>query len=159
MTKRSDDHDMLTPAPTGDMPDTGLFANTPAPKSRRTRPASTNGDPILFAEARPAKRTPATPRKPQPRWRDEDMPLRPGDVIAVGLDNGRCPVGRITGVNDFYIRLALYSWITRRFTAGEAVLRHGQVREFSPLAVQDDDDVYDMEPLRQFQVAWEKGEQ
>ncbi|MEV5819374.1 hypothetical protein AB0L22_09375 [Micromonospora haikouensis] len=158
MTKRSDDRDMLTPAPTGDLPDTGLFANAPVSKSRRTRPASTDGDPILFAEDRPAKRTPATPRKPQPRWRDEDMPLRPGDVLAVGLNNSRCPVGQVEGVNDFYVRLTLYSWPLGRFTAGTVVIRHGQVHEFSPLAVQDDDGVYQMEPLRQFQMAWTEGQ-
>jgi hypothetical protein len=89
-----------------------------------------------------------------PRWRDEDMPLRSGDVLAVGLDNGRCPVGMVAAVNDHYLRLDLYSWLTREFGAGTAVVGHGQVRGLSNLAVQDGDGVYLMEPLRQFQIAW-----
>jgi hypothetical protein len=84
----------------------------------------------------------------------EDMPLRPGDVLAAGLDDGRCPVGIVTAVNDDMFRLDLYSWRLGTFTAGTMIVRHDQVGEFSPLAVQRGDGVFDMDPLAAFQAAW-----
>lgn len=81
-------------------------------------------------------------------------PIRVGDVFAAILD-GRCPVGMVTAVDGHAFRLDLYSWAVRRFTAGTLIVRHDQVREFSPLAQQDGGGVYDMEPLRQFQLAWD----
>lgn len=94
-----------------------------------------------------------------PTHDDTSMPLRPGDVLAVGLDNSKCPVGIVAAVNNDMFRLDLYSWVVRRFTAGTIVIRFEQVREFSPLAVQDEYDVYQMEPLAEFQKAWTEGQQ
>lgn len=99
---------------------------------------------ILSAEAT----TPAAPAA------DVDMPLRPGDVFAAGLADGRCPVGIVTAVNEHAFRLDLYSWVTGGFSAGTAIVRHEQVREFSDLAVQDDGGVFQMDPLAAFQRAW-----
>lgn len=82
------------------------------------------------------------------------MPLRPGDVLAAGLDNGRCPVGIVTAVDGHSFRLDLYSWPLGQFSAGTAIVRHEQVREFSDLAVQDDGGVFQMDPLAAFQKAW-----
>ena len=87
------------------------------------------------------------------------MPLRPGDVLAVGLDNDRCPVGVVTAVNEHAFRLDLYSWPLGQFSAGTAVVRHEQVREFSDLAVQDDGGVFQMDPLAAFQTEWTEGRQ
>ncbi|MFG1846852.1 hypothetical protein [Micromonospora carbonacea] len=89
---------------------------------------------------------------------DELMPLRPGDVLAVGLDNGKCPVGIVTAANADMFRLDLYSWPLGRFTAGTMVIKFEQVQEIAPLAVQDDDGVYQMEPLREFQTSWTEGQ-
>lgn len=86
------------------------------------------------------------------------MPLRPGDVLAAGLTDGRCPVGIVTAVDGHGFRLDLYSWVARRFSAGTAIVRHGQVREFSDLAVQDDGGVFQMDPLAVFQKAWTEGQ-
>ncbi|WP_328344656.1 hypothetical protein [Micromonospora sp. NBC_00421] len=82
------------------------------------------------------------------------MPVRPGDVLAAGLNDGRCPVGVVTAVDDDTFRLDLYSWPLGSFTAGTMIVRHDQVREFSPLAVQRADGVFDMDPLAAFQTAW-----
>ncbi|WP_341719857.1 hypothetical protein QQG74_09225 [Micromonospora sp. FIMYZ51] len=158
--------------PSTDASDKPLFTN---PQTRRDKPTDRRtvdpgSEPILFASPVPATITdPASgqkyalrkrtqPRKPQPRLRDEDMPLRPGDVLAAGLDNGRCPVGKVSAVNDFYIRLNVYSWSACTFTAGTAVIRHDQVREFSHLAEQVDG-VHVMDPLAEFQTAWTEANQ
>ncbi|WP_433460634.1 hypothetical protein [Micromonospora sp. CA-248212] len=83
-----------------------------------------------------------------------NMPLRPGDVLAAGLADGRCPVGIVTTVDDDGFQLDLFSWITGRFSAGTAIVRHEQVREFSNLAEKDGDGVFRMDPLAAFQTAW-----
>lgn len=86
----------------------------------------------------------------------DHMPIRPGDVLAAGLDDGRCPVGLVEAVDDRCIRLALYSWILGQFTVGTFTIRHDQVKEFSPLAVQRADGVFEMDPLAAFQANWER---
>ncbi|MFF0822484.1 hypothetical protein ACFYUR_19145 [Micromonospora haikouensis] len=153
MNDRSGDRDMLTPAPTGDLPDTGLFANAPAPRPRRTQPASPDPDGGLFAEDRPAKRTP--PRKPQPRWRDEDMPVRPGDVLALGLTHRRAVIGQVTAVNDHCIRLNSYSPRLDRFTAGTVMVGWQQIDEFGPVARKRGDLSLVMEPLLTWADDWQ----
>lgn len=104
----------------------------------------------LFADTRKPKQR----RTPDQRYRKDTTPVRPGDVLAAGLNDGRCPVGIVTSVDDAGFQLDLYSWITGRFSAGTAIVRHEQVREFSDLAVQDDGGVFQMDPLAAFQTAW-----
>ncbi|MFJ1539228.1 hypothetical protein ACIODS_11865 [Micromonospora chalcea] len=122
--------------------------------TRNPDPIDPPRDAILFPP-NPNPTRKATPRQAaKPRYRHDETPLRPGDVVAVGLDNGRCPVGQVEAVSGLYFRLNLYSWPVGRFTAGTAVIRHGQVREFSDLAVPDGDGVYQMDPLAAFQTRW-----
>ncbi|MFI2663356.1 hypothetical protein [Micromonospora carbonacea] len=156
MTKRSDDRDMLTPAPTGDMPATGLFANTPASKPRRAATRSPDPAPSeLFAEDRtPAKRTTA-PRSRPPRWRDEDMPVRPGDVLALGLTHRRAVIGQVTAVNDHCIRLNSYTPRLDRFTAGTVMVGWQQIDEYGPVARKRGDLSLVMEPLLTWAESWQ----
>lgn len=98
------------------------------------------------------KRKPA-PRPP--RWRDEDMPLRAGDVIAVGLDSGRCPIGQVAAVNDHCFRLNGYTLRGNRFTAGIIVIGWRQVVEYGPVARRLGDYSHDMDPLLTYSEAWQ----
>lgn len=81
--------------------------------------------------------------------------VRVGDVLAAGLTNGKCPVGQVAAVSDQGFRLALYSWPIGYFSAGTAVVLWSQVGELA-FASQREDDVFEMDPLAEFQSAWTK---
>lgn len=120
------DRGLFTPTPTSEPATDGLFTNTPNPHTKQKTP------------------------KPRPaRWRDEDMPLRPGDIITVGLTNGRAPIGQVTAVNDHCFRL------NDRFTSSVIVVAWWQVSEFGPVARKRGDHGYDMEPLLTFHGDWQ----
>lgn len=151
MTERSDRNITHGPAPA----DAELFADTPTPKPRRTPRADDPGTP-LFAENRPAKRTPPAARKPYPRWRDEDMPLRPGDVIAVGITHNRVVFGEVTAVNDHAFRLNGYSPLRNQFNTGTTIIGWRQVVEFGPVADRrTEDHSLIMEPLLEWADNWQ----
>lgn len=96
------------------------------------------------------KRKPA-PRSP--RWRDEDMPLRSGDVIAVGLRHGNSVAGQVAAANDHCFRLNLFPALNGKFTGGLAVIMWSQVVEFGPVAARRGAG-WDWEPLAAFRTAW-----
>ena len=123
----------------------GLFESPTKPKQRSSKlfPAATT---------MPAPTKPPAPRPP--RWRDEDMPLRPRDVLAVGLTNRRAVIGRVTGVNDHVFRLDGYSPRLDRFNAGVIVIGWQQVVEFGPVARKRGDYSLNMDPLVEFQRQW-----
>lgn len=81
--------------------------------------------------------------------------LEVGDVVAAGLANGRCPIGRVKTVDDHGFRLNLYSVSAGTFTAGAAVILWSQVSELQ-LAVQGNGEPHDMAPLAAFQAVWTK---
>ncbi|MER7331765.1 MULTISPECIES: hypothetical protein [unclassified Micromonospora] len=83
-----------------------------------------------------------------------DLILRPGDVVAVGLANKKCPVGVVTAADSNGFRLDLYSWPIGQFSAGVKVVLWSQVVEVGPLARQRADGVFEMDPLAGFQTAW-----
>ncbi|MFG2046054.1 hypothetical protein ACGFIW_01320 [Micromonospora sp. NPDC048935] len=117
-----------------------------------------DGSSLLFAPESTGNRKPKQRRTPGQKYRKDVTPVRPGDVLAVGLDNDRCPVGMVDAANNFYIRLNLYSWVTGEFSAGTAIVRHEQVREFCTLAARNDDGEFQMGPLAAFQKLWTRGE-
>jgi hypothetical protein len=142
----------LIPAPVGSPPPpppppSGLFTNTPTRKQNRTP------DPVegLFTDQPDTK--PA--RKPRPpRWRDEDMPVRPGDVVALGLTHHRAVIGQATAVNDHCIRLNSYSPRLDRFTAGTVMVGWQQIAEFGPVARKRGDSSLVMDPLLSWAENW-----
>jgi hypothetical protein len=94
-----------------------------------------------------------------------------GDVIAIAVKDLSCPpVGLVTDCDSDAVELALYSWLTQRFTAGRMAVRRSEIRattwatpitdEEQPLAgimttgEEDDEVVFDMDPLAAFQTCW-----
>lgn len=122
-------------------PDKELFAS----------PSPHEVDPPLFTNRQPTPRR--SPSARPPRWRDEDMPLRPGDVIAVGLRHGNCVVGQVAAVNDQCFRLNQYNRGGDVFNTGVAVVAWWQVEEFGPVA-RKRGAAWMMQELATFQAAW-----
>lgn len=87
------------------------------------------------------------------------MPLRVGQVVALGLDRERCPVGFVDAVDDEFVTLLLSDWVTGRFSAGEQAVRLNDIQEIhwahGELDEQLDMINYDMEPLAKFQDNWQ----
>ncbi|MEU7978325.1 helix-turn-helix transcriptional regulator [Micromonospora sp. NPDC049081] len=118
----------------------------PEPITLQRTPTADDAGSLLFASPAPSTITDPTSgqkyqlrkrqlsRKPYPRWRDEDMPLRPGDVIAVGLTHNRAVIGEVAGVNDHAFRLNQYNRTADVFNTGTTVIGWQQVEEFGPVA-------------------------
>lgn len=122
-----------------------LFARTPNPT--RTRTADSVNE--LFAD------TPDKPRrnKPRPaRRRDDELILRPGDIVAAGLHGHACPTGRVTAVTDHGFRLNLYDQHGTP-TAAVAVVMWTQVVRFGPVITSGE--ARSVEPLCMFRAGWE----
>lgn len=122
-------------------------------------------DKILFSRPEPVSPEPVSteplfvntkPKPPRrtPRPRAASI-LEIGDVLAAGLNNGRCPIGRVKTVDDHGFRLNLYSVTAGTFTAGAAVILWSQVSELQ-LAVQGGGESHEMGPLIDFHTAWTK---
>lgn len=112
---------------------------------------------VLFApQTNPPTRTERRPTPRPRRWRDEDMPLRPGDVIAVGLRHHNCVVGQVAAVNDQCFRLNQYNRGGDTFNTGVAVVAWSQVEEFGPVA-RKRGAAWLMQELVAFQTAWTEG--
>jgi predicted GIY-YIG superfamily endonuclease len=83
-----------------------------------------------------------------------------GDVIAVRLTDGSCPVGIVKAINDRGIRLRLYAWISGYFDLQVRVvfwdcvvdILHARERYDSTA----EDPIFEMDPLGDFQSAWER---
>lgn len=86
--------------------------------------------------------------------------VQPGDVVALGLSDGACPVGLVRSVDDRGIRLALYSFLTHYFSAGPRVVLWPQVADILHARERYDstpeDRVFEMDPLADFQTAWKE---
>jgi predicted GIY-YIG superfamily endonuclease len=78
--------------------------------------------------------------------------VREGDCIALGLDNGECPVGLVTDVDETGIRLAQLSWLSGRFDLPRVVLRE-QIVEVLHAGMRRESE-FDCEPLGVFQGNW-----
>lgn len=96
--------------------------------------------------------------------------LRLHQVVALGLADGRCPVGSVIESDEWGATLGLYHWLTGYFSAGTRYVAYGDIRSMrfgvpmSPSArsswerwngsVDDDAVIWDMDPLAEFQTAW-----
>lgn len=90
------------------------------------------------------------------------VPFAVGDVVALGLEHGQCPVGLIGGSYEaggeggpLTIDLSLYSWFTTRFTAGELQIPLSEI-VYHRKAVEIQPGVFDMDPLATFQIQWQE---
>ncbi|MFJ8690223.1 hypothetical protein [Micromonospora wenchangensis] len=82
------------------------------------------------------------------------MPLRPGDVLAIGLTHDRVVFGEVTAVNDHAFRLNGYSPTLNRFNAGITIVDWRQVAEYGPVADRNDDHSPIMGPLLDWAERW-----
>ena len=92
------------------------------------------------------------------RHRLERRGLRAGDVYALGLSDGECPVGYVAELHDDGVLLHLYSWMIERFTADERWIAYQDIRQWTR-AERDERDgmtVFHMDPLGDFQTQWLK---
>lgn len=76
-----------------------------------------------------------------------------GEVGAFGLKTGSCPIGIIVDMDDRFIKVALYSFLTYEFDYGHAIFRKEDIEQVS-VAAQDSPDTYAMDPLAAFQTMW-----
>jgi hypothetical protein len=88
-------------------------------------------------------------------------------VMALGLSDGRCPVGEVVERSDGVVTLALYSWLSGHFGVGELTVRERDVVETVTARELGDDEkvaegygafqlVWAMDPLAAFQTAWKQ---
>lgn len=95
--------------------------------------------------------------------------LRKGDVVALGLTTGACPVGLVEAVDHLGVRLLLMSFLTGYFGDAIRFVPWRQIEEIRHASEEEDDDeaaaaraiggnsrakVYDTKPLGAFQTLW-----
>jgi hypothetical protein len=95
--------------------------------------------------------------------------LRKGDVVALGLTTGACPVGLVEAVDHIGVRLLLMSFLTGYFGDTTRFVPWRQIDEIRHASEEEDDDdvlvaralggnmkakVYDTKPLGAFQTFW-----
>ncbi len=82
--------------------------------------------------------------------------LRVGEVYALALKDGTCPVGLIVAGDQEGVTLDLYSWMLERFTAGEewvsaeAISRHKRAEK----TIDGKHTVFEMDALGDYQSHW-----
>ena len=98
--------------------------------------------------------------------------LRRGDVVALGLRGGDCPVGHVDLVTDWGVRLQLMSFLTGFFDQGGLGIRWEDIQRVVYADPETDPDevafslgltgstkakVFNIRPLGRFQTNWKKG--
>jgi hypothetical protein len=89
------------------------------------------------------------------------------EVYALGLANGKCPVGIVKESFEDGLTLVLFSWLIGDFSGDEVWVPYSQIRArkqasfLSPERAKADgygwsEKVYDMDPLADFQTSWMK---
>jgi len=145
-----------------------IKAESPLWNVVHNRPGSTSRRHGGLPKRKPGSATtrPAEP-EPAPEIVRRRM-FQKGDVVAIGLDNGECPVGMVGAVDDDGYLIWLFSFLTGCFDYGERWINDSQVRSFrlGRLLTDeakreqgyrlDDGDVWDCEPLGNFQTAWKR---
>lgn len=90
------------------------------------------------------------------------MPLRRGQVVALGHRNGDCPVGLIESADEEWVSITKYSWLTERFTLPTVALRIEDCEriQWADWHVADDGiSEFQMDRLANFQTAWDRSHQ
>lgn len=86
-------------------------------------------------------------------------PLRRGQVVALGLDGGDCPVGLVEGADEEWVSITLISWIIGMFDGNTIAVRIADVRRmlWADWGTQRNGrPEFDVEPLGRFQTAWKE---
>lgn len=82
--------------------------------------------------------------------------LRIGQVYALALRNGECPVGLVAAGDREGVTLDLYSWLTQLFTAGEMWVSADDISRWKRAEREEQADhiVFRMDPLGDYQTEW-----
>lgn len=103
----------------------------------------------------------ATDPRPVPQL-DRMAPFQPGDWVALGLRDGRCPVGEIAALDDTWVSIRLKSFWDGHITHHATAVRWDDIARVE-LAYPEDSTphsdgirVMDDEHLGEFQTAWER---
>lgn len=97
----------------------------------------------------------------------DSLTLKRGDVVALGLRDGYCLVGRIDGIDERWIRLDLLDFLAGLFGLRVELVDRSQVQRVvlaRPMGLKEKiaqgyaaaDRVYDTDPLGDFQTRWER---
>lgn len=101
-------------------------------------------------------------RQPTPPVHQQGQQVvRPGDVLAAALRNGRCPVGRVTAANAWGFRLDVYDWEAAAYTDGTEVVLWHQLADVLVAADRDNPVMSRgrLAALADFQYQWETAAQ
>lgn len=112
---------------------------------------------------------------PAPTATDADpseFPVTPGDVVALGLAPNpagdiECVVGRVEAVNDFGVKVSQLKWLAGYFDSEVTVAWHRvlEIKFAYPMSESQAErqgygrtkDIFDCDPLADFQTQWEHG--
>ncbi len=91
--------------------------------------------------------------------RERTAPIQLGDWVALGCHDGRCPVGEVEAIDDTWIAVNQFNWLTGALDGAIAVVRWDDVEQvriaWRESADQADSRTrLDTEPLAVFQIAW-----
>lgn len=98
------------------------------------------------------------------------MKIRKGEVVALGLISGECPVGMVSDVSIESVRLELVSFLTGHFGIRTEIIRKSDVERVIVARRMDKREIladgwceeeaskqwFDIEPLGDFQTKWRK---
>lgn len=117
----------------------------------------------------------AAPEQPSPTQAPSDYPVTAGEVVALALAPNHlaeteCPVGLVTEVSRFGVKVARMSWLSGYFDQGEALIAWSRVMEIqwastmTPAQAEKDgygrvEGIWDCDKLGDFQIEWTKGRQ
>jgi len=81
-----------------------------------------------------------------------------GQVVAVRMTNGECPIGVVIAMNDDYFTLHLFSWFTEMFSGDAMDVAYGLVDSVRTTTYTQEGDrrVYQMDRLGAWQTEWAK---
>lgn len=84
--------------------------------------------------------------------------LRSGEVYALGLDNGSCPVGLVVDGDQSGVTLELYSWMVELFTAGQQWVSAARIVGWAKAQKHMDGSttVFEMDDLGYYQASWQR---
>lgn len=81
-------------------------------------------------------------------------PVKLDDAVALCLRDGECPVGLVTGLFEFGVKISLFMWLDGYF-GREAVFRWDCIEEIH-FAYKNNEDIYEMDDLGGQQTRWKK---
>lgn len=94
--------------------------------------------------------------------------LKIGEVAALGLDDGSCPVGYVSALTPDWVTLELYSWLSEQFGFRQEIIAMRTILKIAkaPKMTTDEkreagygsttDTVFAMDEVGAFQTRWEK---